>query len=74
MTGFTVVSTGENITHHVLSDHEDLMVVAFRFTAEGTIGAHHQHPRIQSEQTHGCICLGSGTLTDCLTPRRVDIQ
>jgi len=74
MTGFTVVSTGRNITRQVLSDHEDLMVVAFRFMAEGTIGAHHQHSCIQSEQTHGCICLGSGTLTDCLTPRRVDIQ
>lgn len=48
MSGFPVVSTGENVTRQVLSDHSDLMVVAFRFAAEGAIGALHNHPHVQS--------------------------
>lgn len=48
MSGFPVVSTGENVTRQVLSDHSDLMVVAFRFAAEGAVGALHNHPHVQS--------------------------
>ncbi len=48
MSEFPVVSTGDNVTRQVLSDHPDLMVVAFRFAAEGAIGALHHHPHVQS--------------------------
>ena len=48
MSNFPTVATGENIVRQVLSDHEQLMVVAFRFSAEGAIGALHNHPHIQS--------------------------
>ncbi|WP_372572150.1 cupin domain-containing protein [Ruegeria jejuensis] len=48
MPGFPVVSTGENVTRQVLSDHPNLMVVAFRFSKAGAIGALHRHPHVQS--------------------------
>ncbi|WP_417721853.1 cupin domain-containing protein [Salipiger sp.] len=48
MSKFPVVSTGENVTRQVLSDHADLMVVAFRFGAAGAEGALHEHPHVQS--------------------------
>ena len=48
MSEFPVVPTGENVTRQVLSDHPDLMVVAFRFAASGAIGALHDHPHVQS--------------------------
>ncbi|MEM9785797.1 MAG: cupin domain-containing protein [Pseudomonadota bacterium] len=48
MSDFPIVSTGENVTRQVLSDHPDLMVVAFRFAAKGAIGAMHNHPHVQS--------------------------
>ena len=48
MTRFPVVSTGENVTRQVLSDHPELMVVAFRFGAAGAEGALHDHPHVQS--------------------------
>ena len=48
MTQFPVVSTGENVTRQGLSDHPELMVVAFRFAAEGAVGALHNHPHVQS--------------------------
>ncbi len=48
MSDFPVVSTGEKVTRQVLSDHPDLMVVAFRFETEGAIGALHNHPHVQS--------------------------
>lgn len=48
MTGFPIVPTGENVTRQVLSDHPDLMVVAFRVGAAGAIGALHNHPHVQS--------------------------
>ena len=48
MSDFPVVSTGENVTRQVLSENEQLMVVAFRFAAEGAEGALHNHPHIQS--------------------------
>ena len=48
MSDFLTVATGENVTRQVLSDHEQLMVVAFRFAAEGAIGALHKHPHVQS--------------------------
>ena len=48
MSQFPIVSTGENVTRQVLSDHPDLMVVAFRFAASGAIGALHDHPHVQS--------------------------
>ena len=48
MPEFPIVPTGENVTRQVLSDHPDLMVVAFSFAAAGAIGALHDHPHIQS--------------------------
>lgn len=48
MSDFPVVSTGDNVTRQVLSDHPNLMVVAFRFGAVGAEGALHHHPHIQS--------------------------
>ena len=48
MSDFPVVSTGENVTRQVLSENEQLMVVAFRFAAKGAEGALHNHPHIQS--------------------------
>ena len=48
MTDFPVVPTGENVTRQVLSDHPDMMVVAFRFGAQGAVGAPHNHPHVQS--------------------------
>ena len=48
MSDFPTVATGDNVTRQVLSDHEQLMVVAFRFAAEGAIGALHNHSHVQS--------------------------
>ncbi|MBY5933755.1 cupin domain-containing protein [Tateyamaria omphalii] len=48
MSDFPIVSTGRDVTRQVLSDHPDLMVVAFRFEASGAIGALHNHPHVQS--------------------------
>ncbi|WP_299854509.1 cupin domain-containing protein [uncultured Roseobacter sp.] len=48
MCEFPIVSTAENVTRQVLSDHPELMVVAFRFGQEGAIGALHNHPHVQS--------------------------
>ena len=48
MSDFPTVATGDNVTRQVLSDHEQLMVVAFRFAAEGAIGALHKHAHVQS--------------------------
>lgn len=48
MSDFPVVKTGEGVTRQVLSDHPDLMVVAFRFNAVGAVGAKHDHPHVQS--------------------------
>lgn len=48
MTDFPIVVSGENVTRQVLSDHPDLMVVAFRFAKAGAIGALHNHPHVQS--------------------------
>ncbi|HMO06318.1 MAG TPA: cupin domain-containing protein [Paracoccaceae bacterium] len=48
MTGFPIVSTGPDSTRQVLADSPDLMVVAFRFAAEGAEGALHSHPHVQS--------------------------
>lgn len=101
MSDYPVVETGPNVTRQILADHKDLMVVAFRFAAEGAVGDLHNHPHIQSTYvesgrfrftlgdearevgpgdsfvipsglTHGCVCLESGTLIDCFTPRRDD--
>ena len=48
MSDYPITSTGENVTRQVLSDHPELMVVAFRFAAEGAEGALHNHPHVQS--------------------------
>lgn len=48
MSQFPTVASGENVTRQVLSDHPDLMVVAFSFGAEGAEGAPHHHPHVQS--------------------------
>lgn len=48
MSNYPIVPTGENVTRQVLSDHPDLMVVAFSFGKEGAIGALHDHPHVQS--------------------------
>ena len=48
MSDYPITSTRENVTRQVLSDHPELMVVAFRFAAEGAEGALHNHPHVQS--------------------------
>lgn len=48
MARFPIVETGENVTRQVLSDHPDMMVVAFSFAAEGAEGAPHNHFHVQS--------------------------
>ena len=48
MTDFPIVKIGEDVTRQVLSDHPELRVVAFRFAAEGAIGALHDHSHVQS--------------------------
>ncbi|SLN51950.1 Cupin domain protein [Pseudoruegeria aquimaris] len=48
MSEFPVVPTGENVSRQVLSERPELMVVAFRFEAEGAEGAKHNHPHVQS--------------------------
>ncbi|MDA7424785.1 cupin domain-containing protein [Thalassococcus lentus] len=52
MSDFPIVSTGEHVTRQVLSDHPELMVVAFRFEEKGAIGAPHNHPHVQSTYVH----------------------
>jgi quercetin dioxygenase-like cupin family protein len=44
---YPVVLTGPGVTREVLSDHPDLMVVAFRFDKGGE-GALHSHPHVQA--------------------------
>ncbi len=48
MSDFPIVTTGENVTRQVLSDHADLMMVAFTFEKAGAEGALHNHPHVQS--------------------------
>lgn len=48
MSNFPVVKTGESVTRQVLSDHPDMMVVAFRFGEKGAVGDLHNHPHVQS--------------------------
>lgn len=48
MSDFPVVQADENVTRQVLADHEDLMVVAFGFTAVGAEGKLHNHVHVQS--------------------------
>ncbi|WP_299655745.1 cupin domain-containing protein [uncultured Tateyamaria sp.] len=48
MTKFPVVKTGEDVTRQVLADDPALMVVVFRFDAEGAVGDLHNHPHVQS--------------------------
>lgn len=46
--GHRIVQTGEGVTRQVLANHPDMMVVAFRFSAEGAVGILHDHPHVQS--------------------------
>ena len=48
MSEYPIVSTGPDVTRQVLSDHDQLMVVAFKFAASGVIGTLHSHPHVQS--------------------------
>lgn len=48
MASFPVVPTGDHVTRQVLSEHPDLMVVAFRFQAVGAIGQLHNHQHVQA--------------------------
>jgi len=48
MNKFPVVETDAGVTRQVLADHEELMVVAFRFSEIGAEGKLHNHPHIQS--------------------------
>lgn len=48
MSDYPIISTGENVSRQVLSDHPDLMVVLFRFDAVDAVGAIHSHPHVQS--------------------------
>ena len=45
MSDFPIVGASENVTRRVLSDHSELMVVAFRCAASG---APHAHPNVRS--------------------------
>lgn len=44
---YPTVATGPGVTRQVLTDHPDLMIVAFRFV-EGGEGALHSHPHVQA--------------------------
>jgi quercetin dioxygenase-like cupin family protein len=44
---FPIIPTDPGVTRQVLSDHPDLMVVAFRFT-EGASGKLHNHVHVQA--------------------------
>jgi len=48
MAQYPVVEAGPDVTRQVLADHPDLMVVAFRFNADGAKGSLHNHPHVQS--------------------------
>jgi len=48
MSDFPVVDTDPGVTRQVLADHNDLMMVAFRFANKGAEGKLHHHPHIQS--------------------------
>ena len=48
MSDYPVVPSGENVSRQVLSDHPELMVVAFRFGKEGAVGSLHCHSNVQS--------------------------
>lgn len=48
MTAFPVIKTDDGVTRQVLSDHPELMVVAFKFEKEGAEGKLHNHPHVQS--------------------------
>ncbi|QPM92410.1 cupin domain-containing protein [Pseudooceanicola algae] len=48
MSTFPEITTGPDVTRQVLSDHPDLMVVAFRFGETGAEGALHDHPHVQA--------------------------
>jgi len=45
---FPEVEAGPDVTRQVLSDAPELMVVSFRFNANGATGALHSHPHVQS--------------------------
>lgn len=45
---FPEVDADPGIRRQVLSDSENLMVVAFRFQSEGAEGRLHNHPHVQS--------------------------
>jgi len=45
---FPIVSVSEGVSRQVLSNHSDMMVVAFRFEKAGAVGALHDHPHVQS--------------------------
>ncbi len=47
MTTFPVIAADDGVTRQVLSDHEQLMVVAFQFEKGGE-GKLHHHPHVQS--------------------------
>ncbi|WP_170442250.1 cupin domain-containing protein [Ruegeria arenilitoris] len=44
---YPIVSPARGVTRQVLADHEDLMMVSFRFE-KGAEGALHDHPHVQS--------------------------
>lgn len=48
MRKFPIVDADPGVTRQVLSENEQLMVVAFRFAEAGAEGKLHNHPHIQS--------------------------
>lgn len=48
MSKFPVVDADPGVTRQVLSDHPELMVVAFRFQEKEAEGKLHSHPHVQS--------------------------
>ena len=45
---FPVVSVDPGVSRQVLSERPELMVVSFRFDAEGAEGRIHSHPHVES--------------------------
>jgi len=48
MRTFPIVDADPGVTRQVLSENEQMMVVAFRFAKEGAEGKLHNHPHVQS--------------------------
>ncbi|MBX2884421.1 MAG: cupin domain-containing protein [Granulosicoccus sp.] len=48
MSDYPTVDADPGVTRQVLSDHPELMIVAFNFNEQGAEGKLHHHPNIQA--------------------------